>query len=72
MDRKWLIKNRFTNRLSGEIYLLLLNDAAEIANAEGLSYLVDVLKCFAFRVPPSMILKMKQEMRIVSDTAKNN
>ncbi|VDO59439.1 unnamed protein product, partial [Onchocerca flexuosa] len=36
MDRKWLINHRFTARLNGEIYLLLLNDAAEIAIAEGL------------------------------------
>uniref|UniRef100_A0A0R3RJB9 DNTTIP1_dimer domain-containing protein n=1 Tax=Elaeophora elaphi TaxID=1147741 RepID=A0A0R3RJB9_9BILA len=72
MDRKWLIKNRFTTRLSGKIYLLLLNDAAEIANIEGLSYVVDVLKCFSFCVPPSIILKMKQEMRKVFDTSKSS
>ncbi|KAK6100997.1 hypothetical protein QQG55_2900 [Brugia pahangi] len=72
MDRKWLIKNRFTTRLNGKIYLLLLIDAAEIASAEGLSYVVDVFKCFAFCVPPSMILKMKQEMRKVFDTSKSS
>lgn len=49
MDRKWLIKNRLTTRLSGKIYFLLLNDAAEIANAEGLS-LVYLLFCFGFRI----------------------
>ncbi|CAG9535605.1 unnamed protein product [Cercopithifilaria johnstoni] len=71
MDRKWLIKNGLTTRLNGKIYLVLLNDAAEIASAEGLSCVVDVLKCFAFCVPPSMILKMKQEMRKVFDTSKS-
>ncbi|VDK88837.1 unnamed protein product [Litomosoides sigmodontis] len=72
MDRKWLIKNRLTTRLSGKIYLLLLNDAAEIANAEGIPYVVDVLKCFAFCVPPAIILKMKQEMRKIFDSSKSS
>uniref|UniRef100_A0A915PW47 DNTTIP1 dimerisation domain-containing protein n=1 Tax=Setaria digitata TaxID=48799 RepID=A0A915PW47_9BILA len=71
-DRKWLIENRLTTRLNGKIYLLLLNDADEIANAEGLSYVADVLKCFAFCVPPSVILKIKQEMRKVFDASKNS
>lgn len=42
MDRKWLVRNRLVTRLCGKVYLLLLNDAADIAIAEGHS-LVSVL-----------------------------
>lgn len=57
MDRKWLIKNRLTTRLGGKIYLLLLNDAAEIANAEGLS-LVYWFPFFAADFPCFLIFRI--------------
>ncbi|MFH4984450.1 hypothetical protein AB6A40_011159 [Gnathostoma spinigerum] len=61
-DRAWLVENRLTTRLSGKIFILMLEDAYEIATLENYLGSKSELERFSFLLPIGIITKMKRNM----------
>ncbi|VDM48486.1 unnamed protein product [Toxocara canis] len=69
-DRAWLIENRLTTRLSGKIFIMMLEDVIEIAAAENYAGSMADFERVSFCVPASLIAKMKVRMGEVYEQLK--
>uniref|UniRef100_F1LAX4 Uncharacterized protein n=1 Tax=Ascaris suum TaxID=6253 RepID=F1LAX4_ASCSU len=69
-DRVWLIENRLTTRLSGKIFIMMLEDVVEIAALENYTGSAAEFERVSFCVPASLIAKMKARMGEVYEQLK--
>ncbi|VDK58274.1 unnamed protein product [Anisakis simplex] len=69
-DRAWLIENRLTTRLSGKIFVMILDDVLEIAILENYVGPPSDFERVSFCVPSSMVAKMKIRMAEVYEQLK--
>uniref|UniRef100_A0A0N5AHR4 DNTTIP1_dimer domain-containing protein n=1 Tax=Syphacia muris TaxID=451379 RepID=A0A0N5AHR4_9BILA len=66
-DRAWLMEKHLTTRQSGKIFLMMIDDAIEIASFDGSH---SDFEKFSFTVPEKLITKIKQKMAEVLEQLK--